>query len=236
MSAAPWARGRLRGLLYRPPSHRPVPGRPHYRFRARRGPGALRLPGLADVTPGGFLLLIGGHDASSRPARLPIIEGSNRRAGTTVRSDKKKFPNDRWRYAPSHLPARRPSSELTANACFPLGRLDLVGCQRLTELDRNRDSAAAYDRAGDPLRVCGRREQGGRGSDVRRDEVRRAQIGANAYTLSGQGLVSTTAGSCEPPLSAYRIRTPSTVRKRRTSPWSPSRAARTTSAGPTQTR
>ncbi len=122
MSAAPWARGRLRGLLYRPPSHRPVPGRPHYRFRARRGPGALRLPGLADVTPGGFLLLIGGHDASSRPARLPIIEGSNRRAGTTVRSDKKKFPNDRWRYAPSHLPARRPSSELTANACFPLGR------------------------------------------------------------------------------------------------------------------
>jgi hypothetical protein len=26
--------------------------------------GALRLPGLGDVAPGGFLLLVGGHDAS----------------------------------------------------------------------------------------------------------------------------------------------------------------------------
>ena len=114
--------------------------------------------------------------------------------------------------------------------------------------------AAAHDHAGDPLRVFGRREQGSRGPDVRRDEVRRAQIGlgdelgqelpvargdsrssrrsdapkpgrstakrracseseahigANAYTLSGQGLVRTTTGFCEPPLSAYRIRTPS---------------------------
>ena len=109
-----------------------------------------------------------------------------------------------------------------------------------------RGSAAAHDRAGDPLRVCGRREQDGRGSDVRGDEVRRAQIGlgdelgrerahrprgqqvlpafgcagarqvngerracpeseahigANAYTLSGQGLVSTTAG-----FASYRCR------------------------------
>ena len=39
-----------------------------------------------------------------------------------------------------------------------------------------------------------------------------AQIGANAYTLSGQGLVSRMVRSCEPPLSAYRIRTPSTAR------------------------
>jgi hypothetical protein len=37
-------------------------------------------------------------------------------------------------------------------------------------------------------------------------------IGANAYTLSGQGLVSSSAGYWEPPLSAYRILTPSTVR------------------------
>jgi hypothetical protein len=41
-----------------------------------------------------------------------------------------------------------------------------------------------------------------------------AHIGANAYTLSGQGLVRTTAGFCGLPLSAYRIRTPPTVRKR----------------------
>src|SRR5262245_45609074 len=39
-----------------------------------------------------------------------------------------------------------------------------------------------------------------------------AQIGANAYRLSGQGLVSSTVGSLEPPLSAYRIRSPSIVR------------------------
>src|SRR5262245_34527841 len=39
-----------------------------------------------------------------------------------------------------------------------------------------------------------------------------AQIGANAYKLSGQGLVSSTAGSCAPPLSAYRIHSPSIVR------------------------
>src|SRR6516225_224433 len=41
-----------------------------------------------------------------------------------------------------------------------------------------------------------------------------SHIGANAYTLSGQGLVSRTTDSREPPLSAYRIRTPSTLRKR----------------------
>src|SRR6516162_8737690 len=41
-----------------------------------------------------------------------------------------------------------------------------------------------------------------------------AHIGANAYTLSGQGLVSRTVGLCELPLSAYRIRSPSIVRKR----------------------
>jgi hypothetical protein len=29
-----------------------------------------------------------------------------------------------------------------------------------------------------------------------------AHIGANAYTLSGHGLVSRITGSCEPPLSA----------------------------------
>jgi hypothetical protein len=40
-----------------------------------------------------------------------------------------------------------------------------------------------------------------------------AQIGANAYTLSGHGLVSRTAGSCALPLSAHRTRTPATVRK-----------------------
>jgi len=32
------------------------------------------------------------------------------------------------------------------------------------------------------------------------------------YRLSGQGLVSSTTGSCEPPLSAYRILSPSIVR------------------------
>ena len=41
-----------------------------------------------------------------------------------------------------------------------------------------------------------------------------AQIGANAYTLSGHGLVRTTVGLCGLPLSAYRIRTPSIIRKR----------------------
>lgn len=41
-----------------------------------------------------------------------------------------------------------------------------------------------------------------------------AHIGANAYTLSGHGLVRTTVGFCVPPLSANRIRTPSIVRKR----------------------
>jgi hypothetical protein len=41
-----------------------------------------------------------------------------------------------------------------------------------------------------------------------------AHIGANAYTLSGHGLVRTTVGFCMPPLSANRIRTPSIVRKR----------------------
>src|SRR5580658_3419749 len=41
-----------------------------------------------------------------------------------------------------------------------------------------------------------------------------AHIGANAYTLSGHGLVRTTVGFCELPLSAYRIRTPSIVRNR----------------------
>jgi hypothetical protein len=41
-----------------------------------------------------------------------------------------------------------------------------------------------------------------------------AHIGANAYTLSGQGLVSRTVGFCGLPLSAYRIRTPPAVRKR----------------------
>jgi hypothetical protein len=49
--------------------------------------------------------------------------------------------------------------------------------QRLAELDRHGGSAGAHDRAGDPLGMRGRREQGGRGSDVRRDDVRRAQIG-----------------------------------------------------------
>src|SRR5262245_24678957 len=39
-----------------------------------------------------------------------------------------------------------------------------------------------------------------------------AQIGANAYRLSGQGLVSSIAGSCAPPLAAYRILSPSIVR------------------------
>jgi hypothetical protein len=37
-------------------------------------------------------------------------------------------------------------------------------------------------------------------------------MGANAYRLSGQGLVSITVGPCDPPLSAYLTRTPSTVR------------------------
>ena len=36
-----------------------------------------------------------------------------------------------------------------------------------------------------------------------------AHIGANAYRLSGQGLVSRTVDSCVPPLSAYRILSPS---------------------------
>ena len=37
-------------------------------------------------------------------------------------------------------------------------------------------------------------------------------IRANAYRLSGQGLVSSIIGSCGPPLSAYRICTPSIIR------------------------
>ena len=41
-----------------------------------------------------------------------------------------------------------------------------------------------------------------------------AHIGANAYRLSGHGLVSSSVGSCEPPLSAYRIFRPSIVRNR----------------------
>jgi hypothetical protein len=41
-----------------------------------------------------------------------------------------------------------------------------------------------------------------------------AHIDANANTLSGHGLVSSSVGSREAPLSAYRIRSPSTVRKR----------------------
>ena len=42
-----------------------------------------------------------------------------------------------------------------------------------------------------------------------------SHIGANAYKLSGQGLVSRAVASRDPPpLSAYRIRTPSTVRNR----------------------
>ena len=40
-----------------------------------------------------------------------------------------------------------------------------------------------------------------------------ARMGANAYTLSGHGLVNRTVGSCEPPLSAYRTRSPPIVRK-----------------------
>jgi hypothetical protein len=41
-----------------------------------------------------------------------------------------------------------------------------------------------------------------------------AQIAAKAYTLSGQGLLSMTVGLCELPLSAYRIWSPSMVRRR----------------------
>src|SRR5215469_3337067 len=48
------------------------------------------------------------------------------------------------------------------------------GRQRLAELDRDRGSAGAHDYAGDPLRMSGGREQGGRGSDVRADDVRGA--------------------------------------------------------------
>src|SRR3954452_3865434 len=39
-----------------------------------------------------------------------------------------------------------------------------------------------------------------------------AHIGPNAYRLSGHGLVSRITGACQPPLSAYRIRRPSTAR------------------------
>ena len=49
--------------------------------------------------------------------------------------------------------------------------------ERLAELERNRGSACADDQARDPLRVCGRREQRGRGPDVGPDDVRPAQVG-----------------------------------------------------------
>ena len=45
--------------------------------------------------------------------------------------------------------------------------------QRLTELNRTRSSAGAHNHARNPLRVRRRREQGGRGPHVRRDDVRR---------------------------------------------------------------
>ena len=48
--------------------------------------------------------------------------------------------------------------------------------QWLTELQRNRSSARAHDHAREPLRMRRRRKQGGRGPDIRRDDVRRAQI------------------------------------------------------------
>jgi hypothetical protein len=51
--------------------------------------------------------------------------------------------------------------------------------QRLTELDRKGSSAGAHDHARDPLRMCRRREQSGRCSHVRPDDVRPAQISLN---------------------------------------------------------
>jgi hypothetical protein len=49
--------------------------------------------------------------------------------------------------------------------------------QRLTELKGNRSSACARNHACNPLRVRHRREQGGGGSHVRRDDVRRTETG-----------------------------------------------------------
>jgi hypothetical protein len=49
--------------------------------------------------------------------------------------------------------------------------------QRLTELKGNRSSACAHNHACNPLRVRHRREQGGGGSQVRRDDMRRAETG-----------------------------------------------------------
>ncbi len=46
----------------------------------------------------------------------------------------------------------------------------------LTELDRDCGPTGAHDHAGDALGIVRRREQGGRGPNVRRDEVRGAQI------------------------------------------------------------
>jgi hypothetical protein len=48
--------------------------------------------------------------------------------------------------------------------------------QRLAELERNGGSAGAHDRARDSLRMCRRREQGGRGPHVRRDDMRPSEI------------------------------------------------------------
>ena len=82
--------------------------------------------------------------------------------------------------------------------------------QELAHRPRRQELLAAF-RCAEPGQVD--REEAGvvgkRGPD-RRD----------AYTLSGQGLVSRTVRSCEPPLSAYRIRAPSTVRKALVGLWS----------------
>jgi hypothetical protein len=48
--------------------------------------------------------------------------------------------------------------------------------RRLTKLNRDRGSAGAHDNARDPLSVCRRREQDGRGSHVRPDDVRSAKV------------------------------------------------------------
>ena len=57
---------------------------------------------------------------------------------------------------------------------------------------RRQEVPSAFGRA-EPRQVNG--EQAGVLGGV-------SQIDANAYRLSGQGLVSRTTGSCEPPLSA----------------------------------
>ena len=69
----------------------------------------------------------------------------------------------------------------TSRACVHSAELVEVGVQHprlevAPKLDRNCRSTAAHDHARDSLRMRGRDEQCGRSADVRRDDVRRAEV------------------------------------------------------------